>query len=67
MNNETLKAPSGWQPIETAPKDGTRAMLQLSITYATAEWLTISKMWRYVDDEQAAPTHWRPLEDYARP
>lgn len=56
----------GWQPIETAPKDGTRVLL-----YRPGEQI-IGYWWRGADDEywNAArglefygPTHWRSLPE----
>jgi len=53
-----------WQPIETAPKDGTRVLLWLSIGIC-ATYDSFDGQWE--DDGQslntdfAAPTHWMPL------
>ena len=58
-----------WQPIETAPKDGTRFL-------AAWQWL-IGTDWCYVvmhyrnnrlmvswdNDEDVKPTHWKPIKE----
>ncbi len=61
-----------WQPIETAPKDGTEILIGRfdedgSEWYATAEWWVRSWafMWAKNIDHPVLidfePTHWRPL------
>lgn len=54
-----------WQPIETAPKDGTKI---IAVPYANVEDLSVT--WWIIDDEgrwanwdwSREPTHWTPLE-----
>lgn len=67
--------PEGWQPIETAPKDGTEVVLWLGAPYsevANAWWFEPWANWQMgelpnaLDDEMhgigsAVPTHWQPL------
>lgn len=51
---------SDWQPIETAPKDGTRLLLATPTgKLADGVWSTRYKVWSwpYVMVE---PTHWMP-------
>ncbi|UQS95251.1 hypothetical protein Pam5_35 [Pseudanabaena phage Pam5] len=61
------KAEAGWQPIETAPKDGTRVLV-----YSGQESVQCASWWRDGDSgwaEWCSPdgytifdtTHWRPL------
>jgi hypothetical protein len=60
---------SEWQPIETAPKDGTAILgywghnpTNDPSAYAVTKWY--GGFWVSVDDdddEYAAPTHWMPL------
>ena len=53
-----------WQPIETAPKDGTRVLVVEDGEYHVAWW---RQGWtRAGDDYDIAmePTHWQPLPPY---
>ena len=65
-----------WQPIETAPKDGTRILLAVLDSYATTEveigfWLQrktkkAKSGWRselYFFDLGLTATHWMPLPE----
>ncbi len=58
--------PDGWQPIETAPKDGTNIMLgwpTMTMSGYWADWAG-RKSWVTSRGEyggSAAPTHWMPL------
>ena len=60
---------SKWQPIETAPKDGTRVILNDSLHtqigfYSTA--LDCGECLGWVNDEGIVslnPTHWMPLPE----
>ena len=69
---------SEWQPIETAPKDGTRIWLATeSVMKRVGRWHdgeaferhgTIGGGWRRADDSQKeslffVPTHWMPLPE----
>lgn len=58
----------GWQPIETAPKDGTPIRLKWQGTTVTAigRWTTPERAmdeWRDIqgNDILTMPTHWMPL------
>jgi len=59
---------TAWQPIETAPKDGTFVLLWLGPHWETAEvlqWSEEENAW--IDRHHGAligslvPTHWQPL------
>lgn len=59
-----------WQPIETAPRDGTQ-ILSYAVSgdhkFAVVAWCTRSKEWFLCDDDQKPDwidiTHWTPLPD----
>ncbi len=67
--------PSEWQPIETAPKDGTPVLLfapddvpQIVVGYAYKHSSRADVFWIYMDEALANispggadPTHWMPL------
>jgi len=61
--------PSPWQPIETAPKDGTCVLLLCPHGQYVSWWDTEPIEWWMVSDNKfeprpirgAAPTHWQPL------
>ena len=54
-----------WQPIETAPLDGTLVIIRDGLTVKTGHWSEISNgCWvdpEYGDDLHVEPTHWMPL------
>ena len=59
----------GWQPMETAPKDGTSILIARTI-YGLAcvdfAWFTSGDTgphWRNYEAEHLFPTHWMPLPD----
>jgi hypothetical protein len=59
-------APSDWQPIETAPKDGTEILGHTQTCGALVlYWNTTTADYEYWSDgmsmHQRAPTHWMPL------
>jgi hypothetical protein len=64
-----LEANGGWQPIETAPKDGTMVDLFASIEDCSGRapnyyWSGKIRAWRYMHGGEIAPhhvTHWMPL------
>jgi hypothetical protein len=56
----------GWQPIETAPKDGQRVMLHSPETHTytgiCASWCIIDLIWEEWDSHfPCYPTHWQPV------
>ena len=58
---------SGWQPIETAPKDGTRVLLRREGMVALGEWRNlfgIDTWWRH-GPLGGKPTHWHPIPPFA--
>jgi hypothetical protein len=52
----------GWQPIETAPKDGTR-ILAFIIEPEIVEYEPEYGQWLDYSSEVVSPTHWQPLPD----
>ena len=59
---------SRWQPIETAPRDGTEVLITHGRTTVVAWWSDIFG-WRDWGDigwggmQDVAPTHWQPLPE----
>jgi hypothetical protein len=60
---------SEWQPIETAPKDGTEILAWDGSVRTTAVWWVPGKQWslvspgEYAEDSEVWPTHWMPLPE----
>jgi hypothetical protein len=58
-----------WQPIETAPKDGTPVLGYRDGDMATVEWRASWGEWvlvvprAYAEDDEWKPSHWMPLPD----
>lgn len=65
---------STWQPIETAPKDGTSVLLLIGEEAIQGHWVTyknIPSEWKVISlsshgcgccsSDDPAPTHWMPL------
>jgi hypothetical protein len=57
-----------WQPIETAPKDGTRVLLHSPSTHTytgiVASWCLIEERWEeWGDYYPCSPTHWMPIPE----
>ena len=56
---------SDWQPIKTAPKDGTQVLGYFDGHVVVMLWFTYSNdytCWETVDAEtEVDPTHWMPL------
>jgi hypothetical protein len=60
-----------WQPIETAPKDGTQILL--AVYFSGAGWGIAAGgweqkrshwwSWMFNGGDDAQPTHWMPLPD----
>jgi hypothetical protein len=59
--------PDGWQPIETAPKDGTDVLVWADGGQYVAAWcqyftaFKIAPTAEYDNDPYVSATHWRPL------
>lgn len=58
---DALKAAQTWQPIESAPKDGTRVMVSSRTTVDAAQWSDRRDAWMISPDWSTDPTHWMPL------
>lgn len=58
---------SEWQPISTAPKDGTIILLYIprAFTYPTKPgyWWKQHGYWRAYGPDAIRPTHWMPLPE----
>ena len=53
-----------WQPIETAPKDGTRVIvLEGDGDVSLADFYDGRWFYSVAHDEMFDPTHWMPLPD----
>jgi hypothetical protein len=57
----------GWQPIETAPRDGAPILGYADCSFAVVEWYKAGGYWSlseagsYAEDSEWHPTHWTPL------
>lgn len=54
---------AGWQPIETAPEDGTEVLVfrkNFLVQPIGTDKMNRYKRWVYSDDKHP-PTHWMPL------
>lgn len=62
---EAAEAAAKWQPIETAPKDGTDVQVFIPGAVVNSRVQTayyFGGMWRvWADIHAVVPTHWRPL------
>lgn len=60
-----IEAADGWQPIETAPKNGTALLVGHEQAVFDAWWngsAWVDGTTNFFDDEnEFSPTHWRPL------
>ena len=55
---------TGWQPIETAPKDGTRVLLSADVDgrIVVGRMGIVTRRWHSVPGKgEMKPTHWQPL------
>lgn len=53
-----------WQPIETAPRDGTPVLLYITPdVQCVGEWSTIVGAFYHGETDRIAPTHWQPLPE----
>lgn len=57
----SLTKPITWQPIETAPKDGTSVLVYEGGHQAVVFWLGGSAGWSDGEHVKLSPTHWMPL------
>jgi len=56
-----------WQPIETAPKDGTPILGRAGEEITTVEWFDMGDYWSLCvassyDSDEWTPTHWKRIE-----
>jgi len=56
-----LVLPVAWQPIETAPKDGTPVLVADGSWVGVLAWDRYANGWVNDEMDSASPTHWRPL------
>jgi hypothetical protein len=56
-----------WQPIETAPKDGTHILFWdgdgMSVCYWVGRRWDLVQTGAYAEDADCWPTHWMPLPE----
>lgn len=55
---------SGWQPIETAPKDGRAIWVALhggEDRVQTVRWDRLKKRWDYINSHHGVPRYWQPF------
>lgn len=59
-----------WQPIDTAPKDGTKILTcalqsypdSINVCWWKSDWFE-GEFWQDDRDSEPAPTHWLPLPE----
>lgn len=60
-----------WQPIETAPKDGTHVLAYDGSNMTTVKWdrdyWALIEQGYYAEDNEWWPTHWMPLPKPPKP
>jgi len=54
-------APTGWQAMETAPKDGTHVLTWTKCGVIPASYRTYDQWGMEPGGDQVTPTHWQPL------
>lgn len=54
---------SQWQPIETAPKDGSEFLSWSELSQWVTHWDEKSKIWKSGEGYGLKPTHWMPLPE----
>lgn len=61
----TSSLTAGWQPIETAPKDGQAFLACESGIVTIVDWDDVTEEWvqSYDGVGKAEPTHWMPLPE----
>jgi hypothetical protein len=64
LRRRWLKQEAGWQPIDSAPRDGTRILLFHSGIAGSGRWAGYFKEGWFNDrDIRVCPTHWTPLPE----
>ena len=70
-NTHPAPVPAGWQPIETAPKDGTEILVSINFGLHVVCYDDIfSAPWRVFNEvgfNEHVPTHWMPLQAAPKP
>jgi hypothetical protein len=57
-----------WEPIDSAPKDGSSILGYADSSFAVVEWYrggwwSLSEPGAYAEDSEWNPTHWMPLPE----
>lgn len=70
-NQEVTNPVTGWQPMETAPRDGTSVLVCTPRTMHVVYWIEKDiEYWHVTDNKHGpfplrgpSPTHWMPLPE----